>query len=73
MRPSAVDRMKTLFLDFDGVLHPTFPIERDRLGLARLLVDSVDRWKPRIVISSSWRFHFPVADDLPGFSGHSFL
>lgn len=41
-----------------------FPIERDRLGLARLLVDSVERWKPRIVISSSWRFHFPLSEIL---------
>ena len=56
--------IKTLFLDFDGVLHPTFPVERNRLALASLLVPPVERWQPRIVISSSWRFHFTQAEIL---------
>jgi len=56
--------IKTLFLDFDGVLHPTFPVERNRLALASLLVPPVERWQPRIVISSSWRFHFNQAEIL---------
>ncbi len=50
--------MKTLFLDFDGVLHPTLATPKQLFGLAHLLVEAVDRWNPQIVISSSWRFHF---------------
>jgi hypothetical protein len=38
LRSKADDRMKTLFLDFDGVLHPTFPVERNRLAIASLSV-----------------------------------
>ncbi len=50
--------MKTLFLDFDGVLHPTLATPKQLFGLSNLLISPVERWQPNIVISSSWRFHF---------------
>ena len=56
--------MKTLFLDFDGVVHSTVATPKQLFGLAHLLVEAVERWKPRIVISSSWRFHFDQAEIL---------
>jgi hypothetical protein len=56
--------MKTLFLDFDGVVHPTVATPKQLFGLAHLLVEAVERWKPHIVISSSWRFHFDQAEIL---------
>ncbi len=56
--------MKTLFLDFDGVVHPTVATPEQLFGLADLLVEAVERWKPHIVISSSWRFHFDQAEIL---------
>jgi hypothetical protein len=56
--------MKTLFLDFDGVVHPTVATPKQLFGLAHLLVEAVERWKPQIVISSSWRFHFDQAEIL---------
>lgn len=54
--------MKTLFLDFDGVLHSmaqtaTRPFER--LALIEPLVDAASF---QVVISSSWRFHFELHD-----------
>jgi hypothetical protein len=50
--------MKTLFLDFDGVLHPTLATPKQLFGLSNLLISPVECWQPNIVISSSWRFHF---------------
>ena len=53
---------KTLFLDFDGVLHcmaQTSTQPFDRLALIEPLVDVVPF---EIVISSSWRFHFELSE-----------
>ena len=50
---------KTIFLDFDGVLHPTSAKPESLFIKAIDLVKIVMRYKPSIVISSSWRFHFP--------------
>lgn len=51
-----MSKEKLLFLDFDGVLHPTdfagqFPFSR-----AALLEETLSQFAPKIVISSSWRF-----------------
>jgi hypothetical protein len=48
---------KVLFLDFDGVLHPTLSQGRDLFSRADALAVVVGHWKPAVVISSSWRFH----------------
>ena len=53
---------KTLFLDFDGVLHcmaQTASRPFDRLELIEPLVDIAPF---EIVISSSWRFHFELSE-----------
>ena len=55
---------KTLFLDFDGVLHPTLAEPEEHLGRARLLAAVLEQHKPDVVISSSWRFHFPMSEIL---------
>ncbi len=55
---------KTLFLDFDGVLHPTLATPKQLFGKAAILVDVIERWRPWIVISSSWRFHFSLEEIL---------
>ena len=52
---------KVLFLDFDGVLHPTHH------GLALLsqlplLESTLEDYDCKIVISSSWRFHLELDD-----------
>ena len=54
MRPCAP---KTLFLDFDGVLHPNLPRPDQRFHLAPMLADAVKAIQVDVVISSSWRFH----------------
>jgi hypothetical protein len=45
---------KTLFLDFDGVLHPS--ISEDFFTRNDLLWSAIQDTPPRIVVSSSWRF-----------------
>ena len=53
---------KTLFLDFDGVLHcmaQTASKPFDRLELIEPLVEIAPF---EIVISSSWRFHFELSE-----------
>lgn len=50
--------MKTLFLDFDGVVHPSVATPKQLFAQAQMLVEPIERWRPRVVISSSWRFHF---------------
>lgn len=47
---------KLLFLDFDGVLHPTHFAGEDPLNRAHLLEASLAGSDLGIVISSSWRF-----------------
>ncbi len=55
---------KTLFLDFDGVLHPTLATPKQLFGKAPMLVEVIERWQPWVVISSSWRFHFSLEEIL---------
>ena len=55
-----------LFLDFDGVLHPSLQGIKGYFTRAPLLSDALDGLACDIVISSSWRFHFPP-DELPGY------
>ena len=56
--------MKTLFLDFDGVVHPTLATPKQLFAQAQMLVEPIARWQPRVVISSSWRFHFGLEEIL---------
>ena len=55
---------RTLFLDFDGVVHPTVATPKQLFGQAPMLVEAIVRWQPRVVISSSWRFHFSLEEIL---------
>lgn len=67
----AADRRRpVLFLDFDGVLHPTLCLEAEHF-CRRPLFEEVMRRFPavRIVISSSWRHHFDLERLRPCFSG----
>ena len=56
--------MKTLFLDFDGVVHPSVATPKQLFAQAQMLVEPIERWRPQVVISSSWRFHFEQAEIL---------
>jgi HAD domain in Swiss Army Knife RNA repair proteins len=47
---------KLLFLDFDGVLHPTHFSAVDRFNRVGLLEEALADATANIVISSSWRF-----------------
>ena len=47
---------KLLFLDFDGVLHPTHFAGETPFSRAHLLEETLTQFVPKIVISSSWRF-----------------
>ena len=47
---------KLLFLDFDGVLHPTHFAGEDPFNRVHLLEESLVGSELGIVISSSWRF-----------------
>ena len=47
---------KLLFLDFDGVLHPTHFTGQSPFSRAHLLDETLALFSPKIVISSSWRF-----------------
>ncbi|HMM54215.1 MAG TPA: HAD domain-containing protein [Candidatus Desulfobacillus sp.] len=60
----------TLFLDFDGVLHPAFCPEEEHF-CRRPLLEAVLRRHPavEVVISSSWRHHHALEDLLSRFSG----
>lgn len=46
-----------LFLDFDGVLHPTSARPAERFSRAHLLSSSLAEHNCDVVVSSSWRFH----------------
>jgi hypothetical protein len=49
---------KFLFLDFDGVLHPTTTKDSSELfSKSKLLKKTVEKSDCEIIISSSWRFH----------------
>lgn len=47
---------KLLFLDFDGVLHPTHFSGETPFARAQLLEETLAMFAPKIVVSSSWRF-----------------
>ena len=47
---------KLLFLDFDGVLHPSNFAGEAPFGRAHLLEETLALFSPKIVVSSSWRF-----------------
>ena len=47
---------KLLFLDFDGVLHPTHFAGEAPFSKAHLLEETLAQFAPKIVVSSSWRF-----------------
>ena len=51
------DHMKTLFLDFDGVLHPTTVSEDQLFCRMPLLAEALRFSDVNIVVSSSWRNH----------------
>ena len=52
--------MKLLFLDFDGVLHPTSATAGQWLVGAGGLAEAMANFECSIVISSSWRHHHPL-------------
>lgn len=54
-------RTKLLFLDFDGVLHPTSATVDAPFCLTPLLDQALGEADCSIVISSSWRFQQPLA------------
>ena len=47
---------KLLFLDFDGVLHPTQLTSESPFNRVHILEEALTDHQPGIVISSSWRF-----------------
>jgi len=49
-------RRKTLFLDFDGVLHPNFVPPHEAFSLAPRLAETFAGSSVEVIISSSWRF-----------------
>lgn len=51
----------TLYLDFDGVLHPGHAQPNERFGLQHVLVDAISGYELDIVVSSSWRFQYTLA------------
>ena len=51
---------KLLFLDFDGVLHPSHFAGENPFSRAALLEQTLALFSPKIVISSSWRFTHPL-------------
>lgn len=53
--------MKILFLDFDGVLHPSLPRQNERFALAPMLSKTLDGYDCDVVVSSSWRFQLDTA------------
>ncbi len=57
-------KKKTLFLDFDGVLHPTLAQPAALFIHGSRLAEALRLCPVNIVISSSWRFHFSKEDYL---------
>ena len=55
---------KTLFLDFDGVLHPTLAEPSGLFIHGSRLAEALRSCPVNIVISSSWRLHFSREDYL---------
>jgi hypothetical protein len=55
---------KTLFLDFDGVLHPNLAKPEELLKQLPPMSAVLEGCDVRIVISSSWRFHHTLDEIL---------
>jgi len=53
---------KILFLDFDGVLHPSHFREGTEFSRVNYLEKFVSNYSVSIVISSSWRFHYSMLE-----------
>jgi hypothetical protein len=53
-------KAKYLFLDFDGVLHPSLCNDNDRFSKVDLLSRALTSSPCQIIISSSWRFQFTL-------------
>ena len=51
-----MNKEKLLFLDFDGVLHPSHFAGQAPFSRAHLLEETLAQFAPKIVVSSSWRF-----------------
>jgi hypothetical protein len=75
-----MSKEKLLFLDFDGVLHPSHFAGEAAFARASLLEETLAQFAPKIVISSSWRFTHsidkikkllpsPIADLIIGATG----
>lgn len=58
----AFERAPLLFLDFDGVLHPASDHATAAFSRALLLEKALAGLEVRLVVSSSWRFHYSLAD-----------
>ncbi len=50
-----------LFLDFDGVLHPASDHATAAFSRTHLLEEALAGLEARLVVSSSWRFHYSLA------------
>lgn len=64
---------RLLFLDFDGVLHPTSATPSGRFACTPILAEALADAACEIVISSSWRHHHELTDLvtlLPSFLGN---
>ena len=53
--------LPTLYLDFDGVLHPGHARAHERFSCQNHLIDAIKGFDLEIVVSSSWRFHYTMA------------
>ena len=53
---------KYLFLDFDGVLHPSLSDSSKNLCHAPMLAGLISEYPCNIVISSSWRFQYSLEE-----------
>lgn len=53
---------KIVFLDFDGVLHPSHFPEGSEFSKIPTLEELTSEYDFQIVISSSWRFHYSLAE-----------
>ena len=53
---------KVVYLDFDGVLHPSSPIDNALFSRTSLLESAFENSTASIVISSSWRFTHTLAN-----------
>ena len=75
---------KILFLDFDGVLHPTTSPQHLLFSKAEPLAEVLSKNPCKIIISSSWRFHHeikamknllpkPISHLIHGFTGQAHI